>query len=206
LGHLRKVYTLVGVAAGAAAIGGLGATAMGIGGGLAMAAGLGALVPLLGVIFTDPSKVLLRQNLLLGAAAMMGIGIGPMLGVVGMPAILMALGGTGAIFAGFSLAALKAPSGSYLKFGGVMLGGLLVILAAALLSAFGGALGIPAGVLAGLHSLNLYGGLLLMSLFVAYDTQSMIDRASQGNIDHVSDALNMFVDVWGIFVRLLAST
>jgi FtsH-binding integral membrane protein len=206
LAHLRKVYTLVGVSAGAAALGGLGATAIGIGGGLAMVMGLGALAPLLGALMMNPAKVLLRQNLLIGAAAMMGIGAGPLLGAVGMPAILMALGGTGAIFAGFSLAALKAPSGSYLKFGGVMMGGVLVILAAALLSMFGGALGIPASILAGLSSLNLYGGLLLMSLFVAYDTQSMIDRAASGDSDHVSDAVNMFIDVWGIFIRLLAST
>lgn len=204
MAHLRKVYTMVGAAAGVAALGGLGAMTLGVGGGIAMASGFGALVPLIWALVADRSKVLLRQNLLLGAAALMGVGAAPLMGVAGLPAFLMALGGTGAIFAGFSLAALKAPSGSYLKFGGLLTAGALVILVAALLSMFGGALGIPAGVLAGLYNINLYGGLLILSLFIAYDTQSMIDRAAAGETDHVTDAINMFINVWGIFIRLLA--
>ena len=206
LGHLRKVYTLVGAAAGAAALGGTGAVLAGVGTGLAMASGLLALAPLFGALLMDRSKVLMRQNLLLGAAVMMGVGIGPILGVVSLPTILLALGGTGAIFAGFSLAALKAPSGTYLKFGGMMMGGALVILLSILVTMFGGLIGIPASIIAAASSINLYGGLLLLSLFVAYDTQAMIDRAAAGETDHVSDAVNMFIDVWGIFVRLLAST
>jgi FtsH-binding integral membrane protein len=50
---------------------------------------------------------------------------------------------------------------------------------------------------------NLYLGLGLFSVFVAYDTQRMIDKAAQGEEDHVSDALNMFLNLFNIFIRLL---
>lgn len=173
---------------------------------MAIFAGLGAIVPIMAALMMDPAKILMRQNMLLGAAALLGIGAGPLLGISSLPAILMALGGTGAIFAGFSLAALKAPSGTYLKFGGLMMGALLVLVLAGLLSWVGPMLGLPAALLAGMHSFNVYGGLLIMSLFVAYDTQSMIDRAASGETDHVSDAVNVFLDVWNIFIRLLMST
>lgn len=204
MAHLRKVYTLVGAAAGVAALGGAAGVALGVGGGLAMLSSLGALGTMIYTIFADRSKVLLRQNLLLGTAALIGMGAAPLLGIASIPSILMALGGTGAIFAGFSLAALKAPSGTYLKFGGMMTGAVLVLLAATLVYMLGPLIGLSAAMMSGLYNLNIYGGLVLMSLFVAFDTQQMIDRAASGDTDHVSDALNMFIDIWGIFIRLLA--
>lgn len=206
MAHLRKVYSLLGVASGVAALGGIAAVGLAVPSGVALACGLGALVPMLGTFFMSKEKVLLRQNLFLAAAALMGIGAGPLFAAVSISTILLALGGTGAIFAGFTLAALKAPSASYVKFGGVALGAIIVLCLAGLLSVFGGALGIPASALAALSSFNLYGGLAIFSLFIAFDTQLMIDRAAAGETDHVSDALSLFIDVWGIFIRLLRST
>lgn len=197
---------MLGVAAGAAALGGIGAASIGIGTGVAMFASIGAIVPLIATIFMSREKVLLRQNMFLGAAALMGVGLGPILGAVALPSILLALGGTGAIMAGFSLAALKAPSGSYLKFGGILMGLVFALLGAGLLALVGPMIGVPASILAGLQSFSLYGGLAIFSAFIAYDTQQMIDRAAAGDTDHVSDALNLFIDVWGVFVRLLYST
>lgn len=204
--HVRRVYSLVGVAAGAAALGGIGSAVAGLGMGAAMVFSLGSIVPMLATIFMSREKVVMRQNLFLGAAAMMGIGLGPILAAAAMPTILLALGGTGAIMAGFSLAALKAPSSSYLKFRGLMLGAIFALLGAALLGLVGPALGVPASILAGLKSFSLYGGLAIFGAFIAFDTQQMIDRAAAGDTDHVSDALNLFIDIWGVFVRLLAST
>lgn len=187
-------------------MGGIGSVVLGVGSGIAMFASIGAIVPLIATIMLNPAKVMLRQNLFLGAAALMGVGLGPILSAVALPTILLALGGTGAIMAGFSLAALKAPSASYLKATGVMTGLIFALLGAMILGLLGPMIGIPASILAGLKSFSLYGGLAIFSAFIAYDTQQMIDRAASGDTDHVSDALNLFIDVWGVFVRLLYST
>jgi FtsH-binding integral membrane protein len=52
------------------------------------------------------------------------------------------------------------------------------------------------------HSLILYGGLALFSMFIAVDTQAMIERARCGAGDHVQDAVQMFLNVINIFVRI----
>lgn len=174
--------------------------------GLAFMFGIGSLVPMIGLMFVNKENIMLRQNLLFVGAAMMGIGIAPILSIVSLPTLMLALGGTAAIFAGFSLAALRSKSTSFLKFGGVLYGSIFVLIASQLLLMFGPALGISASVLAPLHSLYLYGGLGLFSILIAYDTQNMIARAAAGETDHISDALSIFLDIFGVFRHLLMST
>ena len=50
--------------------------------------------------------------------------------------------------------------------------------------------------------MDLYGGLAIFSAFVAVDTQVMIERARCGQGDVAHDALNMFVNVLQIFIRI----
>ncbi|KAH7298633.1 hypothetical protein KP509_25G052200 [Ceratopteris richardii] len=51
---------------------------------------------------------------------------------------------------------------------------------------------------------QLYGGMFLFMGYVLYDTQLIIAKADLGDLDHVKHALDLFVDLMGLFVRLLA--
>lgn len=167
-------------------------------------AGIAALGTVLGLVFMKNASIVTRQNLLLGTGALLGLSVAPM-AMISLPTTFMALAGTGAIFSGFTLAALKAKNGTFLKMGGLLMGGLLIVLLAGfgsiLLPMFGFA---NAAVIAALTNVNLYLGLGLFSIFVAFDTQNMIENARHGNHDHVSDALGLFLDAFNIFVRLLS--
>ena len=54
-----------------------------------------------------------------------------------------------------------------------------------------------------LHSVSLYGGLGIFSIYIAYDTQQMINDYEEGNRDTVTAALNMFINVKQVFTRFL---
>ncbi len=51
--------------------------------------------------------------------------------------------------------------------------------------------------------LELYGGLLLFTGYVLFDSQAMVERAAGGARDYVGDAFGLFVDLAAIFTRLL---
>jgi FtsH-binding integral membrane protein len=54
-----------------------------------------------------------------------------------------------------------------------------------------------------IQNLWLYGGLVIFSLFVAVDTQVIIERALRGDSDSVHSALDLFLDALNIFVRIM---
>jgi FtsH-binding integral membrane protein len=81
----------------------------------------------LGISFTSRERVGLRQGLLYGTGLLMGASIAPLLSVVSPGTIVMAFAGTAAIFAGFSVAALRAKSDTFIKLGGPLLGGLFLL-------------------------------------------------------------------------------
>ena len=53
------------------------------------------------------------------------------------------------------------------------------------------------------HSISLYGGLLLFTGYIAYDTQVAISSYEEGDRDHVSHSLNFFVNFVAIFRRMM---
>jgi FtsH-binding integral membrane protein len=75
---------------------------------------------------------MLRQNLLFGFGFLEGLAIAPMLALASPATITLALAGTGAIFAGFSLAALRAKSRTFLALGGPLMGGVLLLVRASI--------------------------------------------------------------------------
>jgi len=54
-----------------------------------------------------------------------------------------------------------------------------------------------------LHNVQVYAGLGVMACFVAADTQKIIEVADMGMGDAIKDAMELFIDLIGIFVRIL---
>ena len=54
-----------------------------------------------------------------------------------------------------------------------------------------------------LHNVYMYGGLALFTLYIAYDTQKMIDEYEMGEDDHLKHAVDLFIDFKVIFTRVL---
>eukprot|EP01097_Dermamoeba_algensis_P007175 TRINITY_DN4497_c0_g2_i1.p1 TRINITY_DN4497_c0_g2~~TRINITY_DN4497_c0_g2_i1.p1 ORF type:complete len:346 (+),score=56.08 TRINITY_DN4497_c0_g2_i1:67-1104(+) len=204
--HLMKVYGTLGLTSLFAATGSflsfLAPPAMV--GALSLGGVIGGFGLLLALIFTDRNKVNLREKMLYGFGFLQGLGIASLLATIPPATIFLALAGTAAIFGGFSIAALKAKSKTFLALGGALFGALLFLIVASLATFIGSAFGLVSATFAlGFQSFYLYAGLGIFSLFVAYDTQQMIDAARNGDKDHVSQGLNLFLDVWNLFVLLL---
>lgn len=195
--HVARVYGLLTV----------GVITAGIGSALMITTPLGHMVPyivpmfaglgcLLWLSFKPPRNPQARVALFLTFTAFEGMAIAPfvkfgaMKGVLGSALVL-----TGAVFAGFTAMALLAPRGRLLMLGGPLMGMLLGMMVLSLFSMF-----YPTMFA---HNILLYGGLAVFSLLIAFDTQSMIERARCGNTDHVSDATSMFLNLLNVFVRLL---
>jgi len=148
-----------------------------------------------------------------GAKQMMWLVNCGMLGLVAAP--LGALGGaimiragwyTAGIVGGLSTVAMCAPSDKFLTWGGPLGLGLGGVLVASLGSAFlppTSALGL------GLYSISLYGGLLLFSGFLLYDTQKIIHKAENHPnhygvrpYDPINASHHIVMDALHIFIRI----
>lgn len=195
--HLRNVYSTLASSIGVCGL----ATALSTMNGYFLSPGIGLIGGLglvLGIGFTPHQYVMPRLLMLYSFAALEGLVFSPLLGAAAAyGAIAPALIGTASIFTGFTAVSLFAKSRSMLSLGGPLFGGLLGIVALQL-SAF---IFPSMGHLA--HSVSLYGGLGLFSLYISYDTQRMIESARLGQNDFIGDALGMFLNLWNIFIRLI---
>jgi FtsH-binding integral membrane protein len=199
--YVSKVYRFMAGMTGASIAGGVIGAAVGFPPLIGFLGGLGCL---LGVMFTSREKVRLREWLGYGFGALQGLSVGMFVSLFSPGVIAAAALGTLALFGGFSLAALRADRAAYIKYGGIMFGALIFLVLAGLGGMLASAMGwASAGFLKALYNINLWFGLGLFSLFISFDTQRMIDSAYQGVTDHVSDALNMFMNLFNIFIRLL---
>lgn len=110
--------------------------------------------------------------------------------------VLYAFVGTCAIFLSFSLVALFADQRQYLFLGGVLMSAINAMLFMSFLNIFIRSAAVP--------WLELYGGLIVFSLYVIYDTQMILAKAeSPAHRDSLGNAIELFIDFVAIFVRLL---
>jgi FtsH-binding integral membrane protein len=196
--HLVRVYTLLASGMLAAAIGSY------VHMNLFPLGGLLSTLATLGFLFLIAMTPAIEQNdgtrisYFAAFSFFQGLSIGPLLSLVYAmdPMIIFsAFGGTTLIFACFTLSALFSQSRSYLYIGGLLSSGLSLMFWLSIVNIFFGSLGIA--------NFQLYLGLIVMSGFVLYDTQLIVEKVKLGSRDYIMHALDLFVDFVGIFVRLL---
>eukprot|EP00755_Sulcionema_specki_P024786 Sspe_Gene.81907::Locus_53185_Transcript_1_1_Confidence_1.000_Length_596::g.81907::m.81907/K21889/TMBIM6, BI1, TEGT; Bax inhibitor 1 len=101
--------------------------------------------------------------------------------------VVSALFLTFCIFLSFTAAACFAKRRKYVYLGGVLGACVTGLLNCSILFAF---FSTPL-----YHLAVLYGGLVVFSLYIVFDTQMMIEKAHLGVQDHIYDALMLFVDL-----------
>lgn len=138
-------------------------------------------------------------------AGVMGAVIAP-LTLLGGPLVLRAAWYTAGIVGGLSTVAMCAPSEKFLYMGGPLAVGFGVVFASSIGSMFLP----PTSVLgAGLYSVAVYGGLILFSMFLLYDTQKVIKRAETQPLygvqkyDPINACMGIYMDTLNIFMRLV---
>lgn len=164
---------------------------------LTVIAAIGFLFMLMATEDSDKNRKM-RLGFLLGFAFFSGMGMGPLLEMaidINPAIVVTALVSTALIFVSFSIASLTAERGRWLFLGGslmTLLTGLLVLSLANIF--FGSQL---------IFKAYLYLGLLIMCGFVLYDTQLIIEKRRAGDRDFVAHSVDLFVDLIGIFRRIV---
>lgn len=143
-----------------------------------------------------------RRQAFLTIAFAKGMAIGPLLALAFRvnPVIpMMACLGTTTIFASLSISALFSRRKTYLYLGGFLSSAVSMLALFSLIGLF-----VPkvqeSDVLMGLQ---LYGGLLVFSGYVLYDTSLIIEKAHAGERDSLKHALDLFINMMAIFVRVI---
>jgi growth hormone-inducible transmembrane protein len=139
-------------------------------------------------------------------AAIVGAVVAPLC-FVGGPIMLRAAWYTAGVVGGLSTIAVCAPSEKFLSMGGPLAMGLGVVFASSLAGMF-----LPATTAlgAGLYSISLYGGLILFSGFLLYDTQKIVKRAENQPLygaqqfDPVNNSISIYLDTLNIFIRIVS--
>jgi len=121
----------------------------------------------------------------------------PLIHMYSMPVIYDALIATGVTVGGLGAVAYNAPSEQFLNWGGPLALGLGGMLGVSLLS-------IVYPNSAALYNIYLYGGLVLFSAFLMYDTQKIIYRAkTEMRYDPINNSLHVYMDAVNLFVRFV---
>jgi FtsH-binding integral membrane protein len=152
--------------------------------------------------------------------AAMGAVLAPLI-FLGGPVMMRAAWYTAGIVGGLSATAMCAPSEKFLMMGGPLAMGLGVVFVANIGTFFlppGSALG------AGLASIVVYGGLILFSAFLLYDTQRLVKKAemtpnsgyqtfyneygqpmqvASPRFDPINAQLSIYMDILNIFIRMV---
>ncbi|XP_075999745.1 growth hormone-inducible transmembrane protein [Genypterus blacodes] len=138
-------------------------------------------------------------------AGVMGAVIAP-LTLLGGPLMMRAAWYTAGIVGGLSTVAVCAPSEKFLTMGGPLAVGFGVVFASSIGSMF---LPPTSAFGAGLYSVAIYGGLVLFSMFLLYDTQKVIKKAETHPLygvqkyDPINACMGIYMDTLNIFMRLV---
>ncbi|KAG1656476.1 hypothetical protein FOA52_005635 [Chlamydomonas sp. UWO 241] len=197
-GHLSRVYATLAAASLMSAVGCYLFLSIGLPLWLTQVGALGCLLAL-NLTPASASNLGKRHAYLFGFAFAQGAAMGPLVGAaltISPASIVTACLCTTTVFVSFSLSALLTQRRSFLYLGGFLAAATAAMLALRLGGWLFGASGIT-------YPFELYGGLLVFAVYILYDTQLIVERASAGEMDTVRHSLDLLVDLLAIFVRIL---
>lgn len=203
--HMRKVYatlaTGIGIAAGASMFS-MATPLVAMHPGIL---GLASLVPLMGIMYTSnrTHSPALRAGLFALFTGLSGVALAPLLffslklnPMLVPQALLLTTG----LFGSMTALSMFAKPGSALRFGVPLAGGMFILMGCGLASFL---VPVTSAWYPILHNVSMYGGLALFTLYIAYDTQKMIDEYEMGEDDHIKHATDLFLDFKMVFTRIL---
>lgn len=157
----------------------------------------GSIGCMIGTMFTNyETQPLLKHLLWGGFMGFMGLSLVPLIQMASMPIIYDALFATGITVGGLGVVAYNAPSEQFLMWGGALGMGCAAMFGIGLANMFWPS---PA-----LMNIWLYGGLVLFSAFVLYDTQKIIHSAkTKTRFDPINESLGIYLDTIMLFERFL---
>lgn len=125
--------------------------------------------------------------------------------LLGGPIITRAAWYTAGMVGGLSTVAVCAPSDKFLYMGGPLAMGMGVVFMSSIASAF---LPPTTALGGGVHSMALYGGLILFGGFILYNTQRIIYKAENHSpyapvkFDPINASMGIYMDTINIFIRI----
>eukprot|EP01111_Echinosteliopsis_oligospora_P014251 TRINITY_DN532_c0_g1_i1.p1 TRINITY_DN532_c0_g1~~TRINITY_DN532_c0_g1_i1.p1 ORF type:complete len:244 (-),score=58.38 TRINITY_DN532_c0_g1_i1:109-840(-) len=146
----------------------------------------------------SPQQVKKRMILLLSIGFMQGITLAPLIRSslhIDPSIVTTAFLGTSCIFGCFTGMAIMMDKRSYLYIGGILSSAITMMFILSVSNIFMRS--------SAVYSFQLYAGLLVFCGFVVFDTQLIIEKASNGNKDFTGHSFELFVDFVNIFVKLL---
>lgn len=147
----------------------------------------------------------IKQMAWAGHCGILGAILAP-LSMFGGPAIIRAATYTAGIVGGLSAIAVCAPSERFLVSTAPLSIGLGFVVASSIGSMF---LPPTSRIGLGLYGIALYGGLIVFSGLLVYDTQKTIKKAelhpaySMAPYDPINNSLHIYMDIMNIFIRML---
>jgi len=174
---------------------------------MAMVGLIGAQIAINGIQHSLPytsENMIPKYMLAAGLYGMIGTLLGPMMHLGG-PMVTRAAMYTGALVSGLTLAAMTAPSEKYLQMSGPLMMGFAAVFAASVATAFLP----PTGTLGGgVYMIAVYGGVVLFSALMLYQTQSIIQQCERTphymNYDPISASIGIYMSTINLFVRILS--
>ena len=118
----------------------------------------------------------------------------PMINMLALPVIYDAMFATGFTMGGLGLVAYNAPSEQFIMWEGFLSMALAGMVGLSVLSMFR-----PSPMLTNIW---LYGGLLLFSAYVLYDTQKLMKNAkTRPTWDPINESFGLYMDAINLFIR-----
>ena len=149
-------------------------------------------------------NMLAKHILAGGLYGMIGTLLGPVLHLGG-PLVSRAAIYTGALVFGLTLAAVTAPSEHYLQMSGPLMMGFCAVAAATIGSAF---LPQTSALGGGLYTVAVYGGVVLFSALMLYQTQQIVQNCERMpqymQYDPISMSIGIYMSTINLFVRILS--
>jgi FtsH-binding integral membrane protein len=193
--HLMKVYATMAATIALSAVGTYVAMMLQLNMNLMV---LLAFIPLIALLFVPKDKMSVRYGLLFAFGFFKGASLAPLIEYaldVHPEVVTMAFMATCLVFVSFSLSALLSQKRSWLFLGGILSSSISVLFYLGIARMFFGGTTIP--------YIQLYGGLIVFCFYILYDTQLIVEKCRIGSNDHITHALDLYIDFIAIFIRIL---